>query len=111
MTTIYTCTEPKEAWNLVSHYLGNRLLVINLSKDEDTISRVRTELIGSLYVLIRRMDAHGHHSDAAKIQQILDMVTGQDVTRAGVIKAIHEKNRELNVFRAKYHVEGNSLCL
>ena len=111
MTTIYTCTEPKDAWSLVSHFLGNKLLVIGMSNDEAAISRIRSELIGSLYMLVRNMDAHNHHDDAAKIQQIMDMVTDQDVTKAEVCKAIHEKNRELNAFRAKFHVEGNSLCV
>jgi hypothetical protein len=111
MSTVYTCAEPKDAWSFVSHFLGNRLLVIGVSNNEVTISRIRAELIGNLYVLIRNMDAHGHHDDATKIQQILDMVTDQDVTKAEVYKAIHEKNRELNAFMAKPHIEGNSLCL
>lgn len=108
MTTIYTCTEPKDAWALVSHFLGNQLLVISgacevVEKDDDSrekadaiISRSRAQLIGSLYMLVRRMSSCGHIEDASNIQQILDMVTDQDVTNADVRKAIHDKNHELN---------------
>lgn len=117
MSTVYTCTEPKEAWGLVSHFLGNQLLVISLSceareklpddkvvreENEARISRSRAQLIGSLYMLIRNMDAYGHHDDAAKIQQILDMVTDQDVNKTEVREAIHDKNRELNAGKREF---------
>ncbi|MDP2655253.1 MAG: hypothetical protein Q8P17_01695 [bacterium] len=102
MTTIYTCTEPKDAWSLVSHFLGNKLLVIGMSNDEAAISRIRSELIGSLYMLVRNMNVHGHVDDASKIQQILDMVTDQDVTKAEVCEAIHNKNHELNAGKREF---------
>lgn len=114
MATIYTCTEPKDAWSLVSHFLANNLLVISGACDaseiavnfqdvtEAKINRSRSELIGSLYMLIRRMDAHGYHDEAGKIQQILDMVTDQDVTTAEVRKAIHAKNCEFNAGKREF---------
>src|SRR3989344_199948 len=121
MTTVYTCTEPKEAWSLVSHFLGNQLLSISLAsevfekrlKDESEdetvrdengaiISRSRAQLIGNLYMLVRRMSAHGHTDDSTNIQQILDMVTDQDVTKAEVRQAIHDKNYELNAGKREF---------
>lgn len=114
MSTVYTCTEPKDAWALVSHFLANNLLVISGACEaseiavnfqdvtERKIDRSRAELIGSLYMLVRNMDAHGHHDDAARIQQILDMVTDQDVTSATVREAIHAKNSELNAGRREF---------
>lgn len=114
MTTIYTCTEPKDAWSLVSHFLANNLQVISSACDpaeiavnfkertEATINRSRAELIGNLYMLIRRMNTHGHTDDASKIQQILDMVTDHDVTNAAVREAIHAKNRELNAGKREF---------
>lgn len=115
MTTIYTCTEPKDAWSLVSHFLGNKLLVISLASEaperesEATISHSRAELIGSLYMLIRRMDAHGHHDEAGKIQQILDMVTDHDVTKGEIRQAIHDKNREFNARTREFDATKENL--
>jgi len=115
MSTVYTCTKPEEAWSLVTHFLGNELLVISLSsevlgkllheekeKTERIISDARAQLIGNLYMLVRNMNAHGHADDAANIQQILDMVTDQDVTKAEVREAIHDKNHELNVQKREF---------
>ncbi|MDP2665143.1 MAG: hypothetical protein Q8P23_00645 [bacterium] len=121
MSTVYTCTEPKDAWSLVSHFLGNQLLVISLSSEvleeegkyisqnemvrdrhEAVISCSRAQLIGNLYMLVRNMNAHGHDGDASKIQHILDMVTDQDVTKAEVREAIHAKNREFNANKREF---------
>jgi len=115
MTTVYTFETPKDAWSLVSHFLGNDLLAIGMAtevlgkllheqkeKTERIISDSRAHLIGNLYVIIRRMNAYGYHDDASKIQQILDMVTDQDVTNEQVRHAIHEKNRELNAQKHEF---------
>jgi len=98
MTTVRTCTEPKDAWGLVSHVLGNKLLVISasLSGAEESIPRVHAELVGDLHILIHRMNMHNHPDDASKIQQILDMVVSLDVTKREVRDAIYDKNNELN---------------
>ena len=100
---------------MVTHFLGNELLVISLSsealgkllheekeKTERIISDARAQLIGNLYMLVRNMNAHGHTDDAAKIQQILDMVTDQDVTKDEVREAIHGKNHELNAQKREF---------
>jgi len=111
MTTVYTCTEPKDAWGLVSHFLANRFLVIDgacerveedtsfAEKAEAMISNAHANLVGNLYLIIRRMNSCGYIVDASEIQKILDMVTDQDVTKAEVRQAIHAKNREFNVRR------------
>ena len=109
MATIYTCTEPEEAWQLVSHFLANLLQVImsnselmdvpqtetELDYRKNSIDRNRAQLIGVLYVLARKM-SNGYSDDAAKIQQILDMVVEQDVTNAEVRKAIFAKHEEFD---------------
>ena len=115
MTTVYTFETHKDAWSLVSHFLGNDLLAIGMAtevlgkllheqkeKTERIISDARAQLIGNLYMLVRNMNAHGHADDAANIQQILDMVTDQDVTKAEVREAIHDKNHELNVQKREF---------
>ena len=118
MATVYTLTKPKEAWSLVSHFLGNDLLTIAMysdqSKDwgmdeqfsserrERVVYEHRTKLIGVFYLMVRRLKANGHEEEAAKIQQILDMVIDQDVTNPDVRKAIHDKHRELDPNAAEF---------
>lgn len=117
MTTIYTCTEPKDAWSLVSHFLANQLLIISLAceareklpddkvlrdENEATISRAHLILSGDLFFLVHKMKAYGHADDSAKIQQILGMIVDQDVTKPEVREAIHAKNRELNAGKREF---------
>jgi hypothetical protein len=103
MTTVYTCTEPKDAWGLVAHFLGNQLFAISgacgmltgnnslKERAEEMISRSHIELIGNLYIIVRKMHVHGHADDASKIQQILNMITDEDVAKAEVRQAIMRK--------------------
>ena len=121
MTTVRTCTEPKDAWGLVSHFLGNNLLVVSgacemakedassIEKAETMISNVRANLAGNLYMLVRRMNSCGHANDASKIQQILDMVTDQDIANAEVRQAIHDKNREFNAGKREFEAAMEEL--
>ena len=108
MSTSRTCTTPKDGWALYHHFLGNLLLVIRMQvwdheeeseekkdKRERIISDAWAELTGHLYMIMRRMQANGHLEDAAKMQQLVDMVVELDLTDPAVIEAIHAKHREL----------------
>jgi len=109
MATAFDCTEPKDAWRLVSHFLGNLLLVISMkseaeeSKSEDERGRRETErgrthaqLIGLLYLLVLRMKESGHQDTSSKVQQILDMVVAVDTNDKNALQAIHHKHEELD---------------
>ena len=108
MSTVRTCTTPKDGWALYSHLLGNLLLVIQLheeakgrgvivSNGERVIYDTWAKLAGNLYMVMRRMKLNGHEDTAAKMQQIVDMVVEQDLTNREVRKAIHGKHRELDI--------------
>jgi hypothetical protein len=111
MSTVRTCCTPKDGWALVSHFLGNLLLVIssqcevietlNLEEGSDerywlerVIDDAQAKLVGSLYMITRRMRNHGHDDDAAKIQQLVDMVAAEDLTNPDSRAAIHAKHKE-----------------
>lgn len=106
MSTVRTCTTPKDGWALYSHLLGNLLLVIQLqvegrgkdSKDgrEQAIFDTWAQLVGNLYVVMRRMELNAHGDTAAKMQQIIDMVVEQDLTNPDV-ETIHAKYDELSM--------------
>jgi len=118
MSTVRTCTTSKDGWALYSHFLGNLLLVIQMQgedrgeEDEDSkdkrgrvIYDAWAQLAGNLYMIMRRMRLSGHDDDAAKMQQIIDMVVEQDLTDPEVCKAIHARHNELDAnyreFKAK----------
>ena len=110
MSTSRTCTTPKDGWALYHHFLGNLLLVIRMQgwerseesedkkdKRERIVSNAWSQLVGHLYMVMRRMKLNGHDDEAAKMQQIIDMVVEQDLTDPKVIEAVHAKEAELNV--------------
>ena len=110
MSTVRTCTTPKEAWALVSHYLANILMPISLmyeglkeEKDEerrgrreDDILRERSRLIGVLFELSCRMNHHGYTKDRDKIQELLVMVMNGDLSEHSVRVAINARHEELD---------------
>jgi hypothetical protein len=109
MSTVRMCTTPEEGWGLYSHFLGNLLLVIRASqwdddkdKNEDeqnlrdrTISDAWSKLVGSLYMIMRRMKVNGYEEDASKMQQIIDMTVELDLTNPETHQSIHDKYEEL----------------
>ena len=109
MSTARTCTTPKEGWALYHYFLSNNLLAIvsqgwnrdeeeneeKKDKRERIISDTWAELVGNLYMIMRRMQANGHHEDAAKMQQLIDMTVELDLTDQAVRDAIHAKHEEL----------------
>jgi len=110
MSTARTCTTPKDGWALYHHFLGNLLLVIRMQgwneeekedseekkdKRERVIGEAWAQLVGNLYMIMRRMKLNGHDDEAAKMQQIVDMVVEQDLTDQEVCDAIHAKEAEL----------------
>lgn len=111
MSTVRTCTTAKDGWALYYHFLGNNLLVIasqgwdkgeeedeeRKNKRERVIADTWAELVGNLYMIMRRMQANGHHEDAVKMQQIVDMTVERDLTDPVVRDAINAKEKELNV--------------
>jgi hypothetical protein len=108
--TVHTCTTPKEGWSLCSQFLGDLLLIIEMQgsrykveKDEAgknkrkrVIDDMQAQLVGSLYMIRRRMKLYAYNDEATKMQQIIDMVIEQDLTDPEVCKAIHAKHTELN---------------
>ena len=115
MSTVRTCTTPKDGWALYSHFLGNLLLVIQMQgedrgeEDEDRRERVIhdawAQLAGNLYMIMRRMKLNGDDDDAAKMQQIVDMVVEQNLTDPEVCKAIHAKHDELDASHREFKAE------
>ena len=118
MSTVRTCTTPKDGWALYSHFLGNLLLVIQIQgedrgeEDEDSKDRRErviydawAQLAGNLYMIMRRMKLGGHDDEAAKMQQIIDMVVEQDLTDSEVCKAIHAKHDELDASHREFKAE------
>lgn len=110
MSTFRTCTTPKDGWALVHHFLGNLLNLIPMkSADEKNepdeekkykytraIDDIWAGLLGKLYMIIRRMISNGHLEDAAKMQQLVDMIVSLDLTDQKVCRSIHDKEKELN---------------
>jgi len=110
MSTARTCTTPKDGWALYHHFLGNLLLAIRMQgwdreegeeseekkdKREKIIGEAWAQLVGNLYMIMRRMKLNGHDEDASKMQQIIDMTVEQDLTLQEVCDAIHSKENEL----------------
>jgi hypothetical protein len=119
MATIFSVQTPKEGWGLVSHYLGNYLLVTQWHGDKtdtgrDNIKELgaekcerivfdnHTKLIGAMHMIVRNLNKHGHAEEASKVQQILDMIIEQDVTNPVVAKAIHAKHEELDSGKGEF---------
>ena len=119
MANIFTLKTPEDAWGLVSHYLGNYLTVCVWYGDKsdtgrdnikdrgaDHCSKVvfdnHTKLVGAFHMMVRNLNKHGHADEAAKIQQLLDMIIEQDVTDPVVAKAIHAKHEELDVGKGEF---------
>jgi hypothetical protein len=108
MSTVFTCTTPDEGWALFSHFLGNKLLSIRMCQErkkndkeviverDKIISNTWCELVGSLYLIMRRMQTYGYNDDAAKMQQIIDMTTELDLTDPATHDKIHDKHKELD---------------
>lgn len=108
--TVNTCTTPEEGWVLVSHFLNNLLLVIqmqgtrgrgeedeaNKHKRVQVIDDIRAQLVGNLYMVRRRMKHYTYNDEATKMQKIIDMVIDQNVSDPEVCKAIYAKHTELN---------------
>jgi hypothetical protein len=118
MATVYEVREPKEAWDLVSHFLTNLLTIIgfeskpkeeetekDLDQREEALFLHRARLIGNLYVIVRRLEKNGHIDESDKIREILDMVVDQDVTDHSVREAIHNKRRELDPNASVFETE------
>ena len=117
MSTFRTCTTPKDGWALVHHFLGNFLGLIPLkSADEKNepdeekkykytraIDDIWAELLGKLYMIMRRMISNTHLEDAAKMQQIVDMIVEGNLADPEVCKAIHAKEDELNPLMAEFN--------
>lgn len=110
-------TNEKEGWAAVSHFLGNLLLLIGmqnwLSTDNESerkrkeiiVFETQAQLAGHLYVIIQQMKFSGHDGEAAKIQQILDMVVEQDLANPDVRKAINAKELELSIYTQTFEAE------
>lgn len=109
MATVQTCQTPKEAWALVSHYLGNLLTSIGSSsvsrsvenegernRREDKILRMRSQLIGCLYELACRMNLAGCRQEEADISELLRMVMTQDLNNKDIRWAIIVRHHEMD---------------
>lgn len=119
MANIFTVKTPEDAWGLVSHYLGNYLTVCvwygdkseegrdNISeKGVEVCHRIvfdnHTKLVGAFHMMVRNLNKHDHADEAAKVQQILDMIIEQDVTDPVVAKAIQAKHEELDNSKGEF---------
>ena len=105
MATAWDCTEPREAWDLVAHFVGNLLCAgigLRVSRLEGSpttdeheileneISRIRAQLIGFLFVIGRQMHKHCHEEMALKIDTLLDEVVTKDVMQRELLTEVVE---------------------
>lgn len=119
ISNIFTLKTPEEGWGLVSHYPGNYLTVIVWYGDKSDDGRANikekgaeacerivfdnhTKLVGAMHMIVRNLNKHDHAEEAAKVQQILDMIIEQDVTDPAVAKAIHDKHEELDAGKREF---------
>lgn len=119
MSTVHTCTTQEEGWALYNHFIGNLLLVIKLhlleegekedQTDKDKRERIIydawAQLAGNLYMIMRRMNAHGHIEVANKMQAIIDLVVELDLTDPKVHRIICEKQSELDPNTKNFEAE------
>ena len=61
-----------------------------------------TKLVGAFHMMVRNLNKHDHADEAAKVQQILDMIIEQDVTDPVVAKAIQAKHEELDKGKGEF---------
>jgi hypothetical protein len=88
--TSYDVVNPEQAWKLVHHHLGNRMMVIaeysgaeiqeHLGKEtcERTVEDARAHLIGNLAVIVRRLRRFNHQREARKIGRLMDLLIFRD---------------------------------
>lgn len=110
MATAWDCTDPKEAWDLVAHFVGNllcagiglklsRLKEVQTDDERDRLenefSRTRATLIGFLFVLGRQMHKHSNEDMAHKIDTLLDAVVTEDVTNPAILEQVAETYKRL----------------
>ncbi|MCX6745624.1 MAG: hypothetical protein NTX00_01235 [Candidatus Parcubacteria bacterium] len=65
----------------------------------------QAQLVGNLYMIMRRMRANGHNEVADKMQQIIDMVVELDLTDQGAQNKIYDKLDEFDTSRSKFEAE------
>ena len=92
----------REGWVLLYLLLDRKVSEINFLKNVATktdndkrIASLHVQLIGSIYIIIRRMKEEGHTEDAAKMQEILDMVEILDVKQSKDFGEIVDRLREI----------------
>ncbi len=115
------CRTPKEAWILLIRAMSGMMIEIEKNsnpqfhpKDEtgeekisrkEEITRHHAELVGYLYLAVRQMQKHQHPDVAAKIQQLLDMLTDLNITDPAARDAIQKKHGEINPIVAEGKAE------
>jgi pyruvate-formate lyase-activating enzyme len=119
MATVFTVETPKDAWGLVSHFLGTYLTPIpwyggqmpehhrlveetGVEECERIILNNRTKLVGAMHMIARNLDRSGHVDDATKVQQLLEMIATQNVTDPTVVEAIFAKHEEFDPSRREF---------
>ncbi len=110
MATIYNVEIPKDAWELVAHYISNQLLLIQQQQDEFGVWLVgnlsvtertriaaesRLRLIGALSVINFKLKLSGHESDALRVEVILAIIIEQDTNLPITRELIHRRHEEL----------------
>ncbi len=101
MTTFKVVTS-NDAWAGVSHFLGNILTPIRfIIKDkedgwESAVENSRIQLSGHLRRIISEATESGLIEDAAKINQLCEMVEKGDFTNRATIDAIFAKHKEFD---------------
>lgn len=109
MARVSNFETPKEAWELVVHYMSNDLADIALRFEQtksghvadregakDALYRRHTQLTGALSMISARLDLLGHKDDAQKVEKLHQMVRLADLTNKEVRASIVAKRKELN---------------
>lgn len=95
------CKNPGDAWFLVSHFVGNFLLNVQLALSgkeddlEEIASLAKKELVKSLSEIALKMFEKGHGDDATKVMVMAGMVILSDLTSLEAIRAVHQKSHSL----------------
>ena len=116
MVTMHTCATPEDGWALCSHFIGNLFLAIewateevveedevNKKKQAKTINDIWAKLVGSLYMVVHRMESNYHYNDAIRMRLILDMVVelgvAESEARAAIRREFHRTRISMTGYR------------
>jgi len=128
MIGVQTCTATRDGWQLYNYLLSDRLAHISAHSTssreiwtpdtahdpvenlrcEQVIQNTQAVLVGTLYMIMKRMEINGHVEDTIKMRWLIEMVAGMHITDPRLsedIRAIEAKHDKLNPFKSEFDQE------